>query len=373
MSSIPITSVSIDTPYGIKEIKLYNDNITNLTFTTDIIFISAFKNDYSTDNESIIGQLYRNKNIDVSELLKRSDINLKNDLFVWISKPIEDQPFKRVGCIELTGRIDSTKKLKEAIKNIFIILSIAEYNDKKIETVSMPILGSGDQMLDPELIVPIIVELSKESLKKIKYLKEINFVERSSDKAIILKNYINQYLKREEVKQHYTTINKNNIDEAIINKLKSKCQQLQQLLFSNEYGSNQTIEDLLISLKNGEISLLLLSAGFRKLVETFTVEYITDYYQFDSKSNVKNLLNSELASRLAEIKRNFNKMHNISSNIFSRFFELREFGNSLVHESGKELLPKNIHKESVIIYLYSCINFIDFWILYRSKIESNSE
>jgi len=378
MNTNPLTSVAIDTSFGIKEIKLYNNDITKLNFDIDVLFVSAFEGDYSVDNNSLISQLYENLKCNVSVLSKKPEIDLKNDLFVWMSKKINNQKMKRIGCIEIIGNINSIKRLKICLKNLFFMLAIADYNQIEIQSIALPIIGSGEQELDPELLVPILIEYSKESLEKIKGLREINYIEIDAEKSVIIKNYIDKYLKREYTEHNFNVLTSKNIDTQILKTLQRKCEFLQLELYDESEVANKNLDEVIMNLKANRISLTFLSSCFRTLLEAFIKSYVNDYKRLGLKPEAKygklpppieSILKDDLANQLSKIKREYNN-HRISAITFSRFFELREFGNSLVHDSGNKNIPETIHKESILIYLYSCINFLDFWILYRAHILS---
>ena len=64
-----INFVQIETKTGIKEFELFQGDITSLPFETDLLCLSAFKDDYTPTNSSIIGQLYK-KGINVNRRMR---------------------------------------------------------------------------------------------------------------------------------------------------------------------------------------------------------------------------------------------------------------------------------------------------------------
>lgn len=80
-----INFVQTETPTGLKEFELYKGDITDLPFEVDLLCVSAFKDDYTPTENSIIGQLYK-KGIDLSIMALNPSIDLRENLGVWVSK-----------------------------------------------------------------------------------------------------------------------------------------------------------------------------------------------------------------------------------------------------------------------------------------------
>lgn len=129
-----------------REIQLCEGDLTNVDakfFATDILALSAFDGDYTETPSSLIGKLAAT-GVSIRKMAQDPDTRL-NSRHCWFSKPIVSAPpgfpFTRVVCVE-TPRGGSPLV---AASDMFTALSPFLMRNPTMSSVSLPILGTGDQ------------------------------------------------------------------------------------------------------------------------------------------------------------------------------------------------------------------------------------
>ena len=188
--------IQIESKTGIKEFELYNGDMSNLPFNVDLLCISAFYKDYTPTDKSIIGQLFK-KGIDVNSLSKKNLYDFRDNLGIWVSSKSKGTFFKNIICVEISG---ANQSLKDVITNLFAVISFLEIQGNKNSSIAIPLIGTGDQSLDPEMVTDILLDTSVEFLKYSRYLNKVYFVVRNDEKAQLLNRQMNIKLGRAKVK-----------------------------------------------------------------------------------------------------------------------------------------------------------------------------
>lgn len=81
-----INICEINTYYGYKSIELHHADLSAFNKSVDCLIISAFKGDYIPTPNSLIGALHENLNINIDDVVKDLQIDLRESLNVWLSK-----------------------------------------------------------------------------------------------------------------------------------------------------------------------------------------------------------------------------------------------------------------------------------------------
>lgn len=176
----PLVEKKILTSYGEKSIAVYAQDIAALTEPIDVLAVSAYYREYSPLQRTLIGALDV-AGISVQALSTFPEIDLREQCNIWLSRSIGHAglPIGRIGCIEMSSAYheqnvpDLEKQIISSIQAYFHMLHIASLSGIKIETMALPILGAGNQQIDPALItIPLLNECfrflkSNESVKHI--------------------------------------------------------------------------------------------------------------------------------------------------------------------------------------------------------------
>jgi hypothetical protein len=160
----------------------------------DLLLISAFRHDYWTGDHSAIAGL-KLLGLDVKFDLKPAAVMINADC--WISKELASNLAQRVGarrilCYEGVHRegVDSLRSLFSAL---LIYCPIARSVPKRI---IMPVICSGDQGVDPEHMMRLIISGFEETFALGMSVSSVRIFERSENKASALQREFSQVKKK---------------------------------------------------------------------------------------------------------------------------------------------------------------------------------
>lgn len=193
-------SKCISTDSGPKKLEVYCCDVTRFDEPIDILTTSAFERDYIPSPRTVFKALYE-IGISVQELARRPMMDLRPSCHTWLSEEISSEAcsVRRIGCIELLRQFTSYKlqgeleqSMLNSIRAYFHMLDIAAIYEVKMETVALPLLGSGNQNIAANLmIIPLLNECIA-FLKRNDAVKRICFIERNMDKAEFIAKSIRQ-------------------------------------------------------------------------------------------------------------------------------------------------------------------------------------
>lgn len=190
--------VPIETEYGVKEIAVFCCDIANFDEQIDILTTSAFMNAYNPTPNTIFRALW-DMGISVANLAMRPMIDLRHTCHTWLSDAISKRVcnIHRIGCVELIGgsffhteHSQIEHSMLNSIQAYFRMLDIASIYDVEMDTLALPILGSGCQQIAADLmIVPLLNECIS-FLKRNRKIKRVYFIERNPAKANMVAEYV---------------------------------------------------------------------------------------------------------------------------------------------------------------------------------------
>ena len=203
----PIYRKTVATNTGEKRIKVFLGDVKEIDEAVDILTVSVFYSSYEPSPGTMIGALGE-MGISVESLSTNPEIDLRKICNIWLSKEIKDAayPIRRIGCIEMSEYsknrerwMDNKSDIISSIQAFFRMLDIASLSGIKAEVVALPILGSGSQRIDMELIMVPLINECVHYLKQNAYVREIWMVEINPEKACKLISAIdNSYLMQRE-------------------------------------------------------------------------------------------------------------------------------------------------------------------------------
>ena len=325
--------IGIDTTRGFRTIELYKGDLSSPDLEYDILVVSAFSGNYFPTHKSLVGSIYHNCKINLHQLHDNCEFNLLEPFSIWISKEIDGLHFKRIICLEMVG---SKFNLEKLIKNIFIGVSILEFNDINVNSVAIPLIGTGSQQLNTDSVVSNLVCQSKEALEKCHFLSKIIFADKDKKKVEIFSEAINKFLNRYKV-----ALPKNDIIKSLQHDILISINS--SLVFVPPSHAQLFIDIRLIigqdSIKSFEIGIL-----GRRLVE-----FIVD--------NMLNYPGDSLYRRIEKLRE-----INIAPWIMGYLHTLRLLGNNSAHESPNNgRYPPFIQADDLAISLFCFYRVLNFW------------
>jgi hypothetical protein len=141
-----------------RHLKLYRGDLADIppSEAVDLLVVSAFPDDYVPTPSSLIGALYR-KGISVDELAADKAVDLRSSCSCWLSRELTDFPdagFRRILCFEPLIRGNPP----EVVGDIFRALMPFVLEEPPIHSIALPIIASGDQQFDSELMLRSLVD-----------------------------------------------------------------------------------------------------------------------------------------------------------------------------------------------------------------------
>ena len=330
----------IQTVWGYKSVEFHHDDISRLNMSVDCIVVSAFASGYTPIKGTVLGSLYEHCNVNLKELINEASINLTVPFNIWISQNIQNQSFSRIACIEILG---TTFNIDTVFKNLTSLLLVCENNDIKIESIALPVLGTSYQGLNPNDVLPHLLENTFNALKQVKQLKKLIFVEYDEHKIQLLDDAINTFLKRNP--SNLIRIPKSEIYNSVNQELLANLHRLKTY-----FNDNETINELIDCLQADSTRMIELGVLGRRLIE-FIVQDI-------HKDEVKH---EELWRSIGRLSQK-----NIAPWIISYMHIIRTFGNLTAHSQQDAIrFPKHISEHDLYQFLI-CLNRItDFWYQYQ--------
>ncbi len=185
-----IFSIDLPTPHGDKTLSVVCGDVTRVDFPVDILTTSSYPGEYSPTPGSMFGAL-DGIGISVHELARRPYIDLRPVGGVWLSDEVESDNalISRIGCIETAYTIHGCRLMLDeealiaSMKSYFRMLDIASYSGVKMESVALPLLGTGSQGIPVGLIIPPLLSECVAFLKRNESVKNVIFIEYSREKA----------------------------------------------------------------------------------------------------------------------------------------------------------------------------------------------
>ena len=172
-----------------KGISVLCGDIAGLDIPLDVMTVSAFQYSYHPTRRTLIRGLDE-CGISVQSLSFAPEIDLRDYCNIWLSRelPRVGLPIKRVGCVELLSLEDRSRQEDKAsflstLKSYFCMLDIATNVGTPLETLGLPLLGTGSQNISESLVAIPIINESIRFLRRNESIREIYLIVRSLEKA----------------------------------------------------------------------------------------------------------------------------------------------------------------------------------------------
>ena len=179
-----------------KEISVFCDDVTTFNEPIDVLTTSAFVGDYSPIPGTIFNALF-SKGINVQDISKTPAFDLRTPCNIWLSQELSRNACQtgRIGCIELIGHHllnlnsnEAEQAMINSIRAYFRMLDIASLYNVKINTIALPLLGTGSQSLPNQMLLTPLINECLTFLKRNDEIKKIYFIQRNPMKAELIAN-----------------------------------------------------------------------------------------------------------------------------------------------------------------------------------------
>jgi len=332
-----------------KEISVYCDDATAFEEPIDILTVSAFIGSYEPTPYTIFEALYK-CGIDMLKLAQSPEIDLRDPCHIWLSREIAAQQTKlrHIGCIELlsnpfSNAYQTENDMIRSIRSYFFMLDIAWLHGVKMDTVALPLLGSGSQNISPELILVPLINECVAFLKRNAGVQRIYFIEKNKNKALFiadrLKNslrFISQEKPQQETVKKTAFISYSSKDKNIADNL---CAKLEingiKVWYAPRDVKGAYAESIVQAIDAASLFIVILSQN-SLLSEHVLNEIDLAFQNFPKKIKIKPLrIDDSLFT--PSFKYYLSRQHWMDATVPPLEERLNEFVNTLFNESEKEL------------------------------------
>ena len=186
--------VGLQTRHGFRTCELYQGDLAALDRRVDVLIVSSFVNNYDKTPGSVIGSLWEQYKIDVKKLAQEPEIDFRESLGLWCSRPLHGNLFTRIVCVEIVG---SNKDITEILENVFVGLTILEAKQYPITRVALPVLGAGYQRVSAVLAAQALIIAARRYLDRSVTAESVMFVEIDGKRANEISHAMDTVLGRE--------------------------------------------------------------------------------------------------------------------------------------------------------------------------------
>ncbi|MCS5488870.1 hypothetical protein [Algoriphagus limi] len=329
-----INSIDIDTKSGYRSFELHQGDITQLGFPVGGIVVSAFSGGYIPVPGTILGAFHE-KGVSVKHLFENQKFDYRNPFSVWVAENSSEAiDFDYLFCLEIKG---TEFTIQEAIRNLFTVLTIAELKGLEIKTLAIPLLGTGNQKIDPAKIVEDLIQLSLDFLKYSRHIEKIIYVAFDDEKATFLHSEMNRILGRNMV-----VIPRGDRIEKLKKGIKNEIEKIRRLDVDDE-----SFRNILDAFRREDSTAYEFGSTSRKVLE-FIIDYL-----------IKPELNISLFKKIAILNQS-----KIAKWYIQYFHLVREFGNLNVHHRSDNQIPSEMELEDVELGLSALFRILAFFKKY---------
>jgi hypothetical protein len=332
-----INLLEIRTHRGLRHFKLMHGDICEIDFPVDILCVSAFKGSYAPIQGTVLGALYQKKQIDLNLLSKDPEIDLRHSEHSFITHEVNDRQIGRILCLEMIGT--NHKDLEQNLNSLLFTLYKAEISGMRINNIIMPLLGTGNQSIDPDKVMHIL-------LKKIEYLlltsnniDDVMLVAFSKEQAGILNNCMNTILGRKS-----SLFQADKIMSGVIESIRDLFNKNRIIL------SNKAFTDLLQEIGKPEIDATKFAIISRAMCEHILARLIPG------------IMKRELSTMIHLLKE-----RNVQPWLESYFHLIRVFGNAHVHDELRKNIPAEIDESDMVIVLFGLERVLRYYVDEQKK------
>jgi hypothetical protein len=328
-----INLLEIKTPFGYKQFKLVQGDISKIDFPVDLLCTSAFKNGYEPLKGTLLGSLYENRGIDLAALAESPSLDLRTTQDTFLTQVITDFCIKRILCVEMIG---TDKSIEQIIDSLLISLFTAELKEIKIKSIMIPLLGTGHQKIDPTAILGTLLKKVEYLLKTSANVEEVYLVAFKEQEAQQLNDAMNILLKRS-----VSVFHKNQIISTVSSNIRQTVREHPVLFHAGCFS------ELLELLQEDDINSFNLAITSRKICEYILNDILADGMQ------------TELARKINQLR----NLH-IAPWMINYFHMLRIFGNAYAHDQADNA-NKQMNEQDILIALFGLERVLEFYLDFK--------
>jgi O-acetyl-ADP-ribose deacetylase (regulator of RNase III) len=318
-------TIGIETRLGYRRFELWHGDLTQPEAAADVLVVSAFAGDYAPVPGTLLAALHAKWGWDLRASALNPFLDLRQALSIWVSPNLEGGHFPRLLVAEIRG---AALSLRDVIRNVFVGVAILEARGEPVRSIAMPVLGAGNQKLDPAEVVAVLIPEARQALERSASLERILFVERDSSRVAVLDQAIEENLQRARV-----YLPRKEVNGQLLREIGIKLDRLAPLL--NEAG-RRTVAEAQRLLHEGSRALEIGLAA-RRVTELLVGELLAE------NGSIK-----DLAQRIEQTDK-----LGVAPWVRSYFHLMRLFGNESAHtKTADHRHPRHVEQEDLPVCLF---------------------
>lgn len=344
-----VNILNVPTAHGWRSIELREGDITQLDpcARPDVLVVSSFRGRYEPVPNTVIGCLQSHLGLSVKDHANDPEYQV-GSRDAWMTFALEPSlPFQRLVCVEMLNFGDSIEDsenaIKRAVRSLFGLLAVAEINGVSIKRIAMPLLGTGNQRLGMEVVMPWLIETISKLLGNLSCVQTVQlYVLRDGADAA---KTLNGFLERDQSVSVGVSAESQQMAGRV-------CAKLEEFLRRSTYSEdNAAAVEILSLLKRDAGSFVTLAALSRRLVEAIVQAMVV---QRSAKPD------AELIKKIEALAG-----HGVSPWMLSYMHLLRVFGNEAAHEKQREQRHPKVVNGWDLLVLLACLDRVLEWELSR--------
>lgn len=192
----------VDTATGERSVELHVGDYPQLGLVTDLMVVSAFEGTYAPVRGTLLGRLYEEYNLKLSDLDIALDLR-SSPLKAWISEPLTFPVNSPLSLFNRIAVVEGAIEWQEGdlvpwppFNRLFSLLALLPMRGIKCSTIASPLLGSGNQGIDAISHFPQLLEAYREAFRHLPDLKRLILFDKTDRYLNILGNAIDSALAR---------------------------------------------------------------------------------------------------------------------------------------------------------------------------------
>jgi hypothetical protein len=346
-----LSVIGVETARGLCTVELVEGDVTQVS--CDLLAVSAYQGGYFPTPGTVLGALQENHNFWLSDENVRPAFDLRDQFGIWVTQELLNLPFRRVLAVEMTALGPETgmllRQLEESVENVFVGLAILESKGIDVRRLAMPMLGTGNQGLDPAAVVGPLIAKTRAAIARSSSLEKVQFVVRSSETAQLLLR---------EIEREFGPTGPSLPTKALIGSLTEEIQSIATSLASSTAGiQHRVAEEMREVMRNGTPTTSSIGLLARRLAELVT----DDLYRGASTIDLYRKIEA-----LAQV--------GVSPWVVNYLHTLRVIGNEVVHlRERQNRLPPALSDEDIVMCLFCIQRVAQFWLDARRTPAADSD
>jgi hypothetical protein len=329
-----LNSIDIDTPWGIRSFELRQGDVTELGFAVNLLMLSAVESDFYPLTGTVINALKSKLGISIERLSEKPEFACTEPSGrIWVSDVIDPSRIGRIMCLEVQyGGANATKIVRQAFRS----LPMLEARGFVLETICLPVLGSGAHGLPTEELLPAILDGAQWALRVLRSADRICFAEINPERASMMSDAMDDVLGRIKVVAARGTV-----VEAVRTEISSQL----ETLIETDYDAIRVAERLRRAISEGSRSADIGMAG--RWLREFVVAKVL--FPDDIKKMTPFEIMQGLRKRL------------VAEWVICYLNLLHAFGNESAHHKTQITQPSEIEDRDLAVCLFAIQRVLDFW------------